>query len=68
MAAHRNPEERKADGKALRKDVPRSSHGDWSPAANRPDPVDVIASQNADRVQPLVPIRHGRMGIEAADR
>jgi uncharacterized protein (DUF2252 family) len=64
--AHRNPEERKADGKALRKDVPRSSHGDWSPAANRPDPVDVIASQNADRVQPLVPIRHGRMAVSSS--
>lgn len=63
MAAHRIPEERKADGKALRKDVPRSGHGDWSPAADRLDPVDVIASQNADRVQPLVPIRHGRMAV-----
>ena len=27
---------RKATGKALRKRVPLSSHGDWSPAADRP--------------------------------
>ncbi|MGI9644921.1 MAG: DUF2252 domain-containing protein [Ilumatobacteraceae bacterium] len=63
MTAHMSPKERKADGKARRQDVPRSSHGDWSPAADRPDPVDVITSQDADRVQPLVPIRHGRMAV-----
>ena len=63
MTLHRRPEERKSDGKSLRKAVPRSSHGDWSPAADRPDPVGVITSQDTDRVQPLVPIRHGRMAV-----
>jgi uncharacterized protein (DUF2252 family) len=63
MTAHRSPEERKSDGKKLREAVPRSSHGDWSPADDRPDPVEVISSQDADRVQPLVPIRHGRMAV-----
>jgi uncharacterized protein (DUF2252 family) len=63
MTAHRSPEERKSDGKALRETVPRSGHGDWSPAADRPDPVEVITGQDADRVQPLVPIRHGRMAV-----
>ena len=63
MTAHRSPEERRADGKALRETVPRSSHGDWSPAAGRPDPVEVITSQDANRVQALVPIRHGRMAV-----
>jgi uncharacterized protein (DUF2252 family) len=47
----------------LRKAVPRSSHGDWSPAADRPDPVGVITSQDTDRVQVLVPIRHWRMAV-----
>ncbi len=65
MTTHRSPEERKADGKELREAVPRSSHGDWSPAADRPDPVEVITSQDADRVQALVPIRHGRMAVSA---
>jgi uncharacterized protein (DUF2252 family) len=48
-------------GRALRKSVPRSSHGEWSPATDRPDPVDLITSQNDSRVQFLVPIRHWRM-------
>jgi len=63
MTAHRSPEERKADGKGLREVVPRSSHGDWSPAAGRPDPVEVISSEDTVRIQPLVPIRHGRMAV-----
>ncbi len=65
MTAHRSPKERKSDGKELREVVPRSSHGDWSPAADRPDPVEVITSQDTNRVQALVPIRHGRMAVSA---
>jgi uncharacterized protein (DUF2252 family) len=41
--------------------VPRSAHGDWSPAADRPDPIAVLDSQAATRLQDLVPIRYGRM-------
>jgi uncharacterized protein (DUF2252 family) len=51
----------RAGGKALRKEVPRSCHAGWSPAADRPDPVDLITSQNESRIQFLVPIRHWRM-------
>jgi uncharacterized protein (DUF2252 family) len=58
---HETPDDRRAAGRTARKEVPRSSHGDWSPAADRPDPVDLITSQDADRLQWLVPIRHGRM-------
>jgi hypothetical protein len=36
----------RAGGKALRKEVPRSGHGGWSPAADRLDPVGLITSQN----------------------
>ena len=50
-----------AAGKALRREVPRSSHGDWSAAQDRPDPVDLITDQDETRVQSLVPIRHWRM-------
>ena len=50
-----------AQGKAVRASVPRRSHGTWSPGADRLDPVEVITSQNADRLQWLVPIRHWRM-------
>jgi uncharacterized protein (DUF2252 family) len=41
--------------------VPRSSHGGWSAAANRPDPIALLEEQAETRVPSLVPIRHGRM-------
>lgn len=34
--------ERKQRGKALRKQVPRSSHGEWQPSPHRPDPIALI--------------------------
>ncbi len=48
-------------GRAARGRVPRSAHGDWVPAADRPDPVAVLQAQAASRVPELVPIRYGRM-------
>ena len=54
-------EERAARGKALRAEVPRSSHGDWAPASKRPDPIELLQEQAESRVQELVPIRYGRM-------
>jgi hypothetical protein len=53
--------ERVAAGKALREQVPRGSHGEWAPAADRPDPIALLEEQCADRVPALVPIRYGRM-------
>ncbi len=58
---HLTVEERKEHGREARKKVPRSSHADWSPAADRPDPLDVLTAQDQSRLQELVPIRHGRM-------
>ena len=60
-AARKTPEERAAWGKAFRADVPRSVHGEWEPATDRPDPVDLLEEQAASRVPELVPIRYGRM-------
>jgi uncharacterized protein (DUF2252 family) len=48
-------------GREARRVAPRSSHGDWEPASDRPDPVEVLQAQAATRVQELVPIRYGRM-------
>ena len=48
-------------GKSMRKQIPRESHADWSPSADRASPVDVITNQNSDRLPWLVPIRHQRM-------
>lgn len=50
-------------GKDFRRHVPRSAHGDWSPAPARPAPVDVITSQDAARLPWLIPIRHERMSV-----
>jgi uncharacterized protein (DUF2252 family) len=56
-----NASERRAWGQSLRTEVPRSSHAEWAPAADRPDPVALLEEQGARRVPDLVPIRYGRM-------
>jgi uncharacterized protein (DUF2252 family) len=53
--------ERYALGKALRKRVPRSSLGEWSPPADRRDPIELIMESHLGRVERLVPVRVGRM-------
>ena len=53
--------ERQQKGKALRQEVPRSSHGDWTPAADRPDPLDLLQAQDKGRLEHLLPIKYGRM-------
>jgi uncharacterized protein (DUF2252 family) len=53
--------DRRAWGRALRAEVPRAVHGDWTPATDRPDPVGVLIEQGESRVQDLLPIRYGRM-------
>src|SRR6476619_1265104 len=55
--------ERAARGKASRADVPRTSHGEWTPAPGRADPIEILDAQAASRVPELVPIRYGRMGV-----
>ena len=54
-------EERRAEGRARRVDVPRSSHAGWHPPADRPDPVALLEERHRTRVRDLVPIRVGRM-------
>jgi uncharacterized protein (DUF2252 family) len=54
-------EQRVARGRDARRDVPRSLHGQWAPAADRPDPVALLEQQAETRVPQLVPIRYGRM-------
>ncbi len=58
---HLTPEERAANGKAARAEVPRSAHGEWEPASDRRDVVDLLEEQAASRVPDLVPVRYGRM-------
>ncbi len=58
---HLTPRERAARGKAARAVAPRSGHGDWEPASDRRDPVELLEEQASSRVPELVPIRYGRM-------
>ena len=60
-SSHVGHEEWAARGRAARRDAPRSSHADWRPAADRPDPIALLEEQAESRVPELVPIRHGRM-------
>jgi uncharacterized protein (DUF2252 family) len=53
--------ERRRAGKALRKQVPRSSHGDWAPAPDRPNPLSLLQAQDEGRLEHLLPIKYGRM-------
>jgi uncharacterized protein (DUF2252 family) len=59
--AHHTVTERTARGKAVRQEIPRSSHAVWEAPPQRPDPVALLEEQAASRVPELVPIRYGRM-------
>jgi uncharacterized protein (DUF2252 family) len=54
-------QERYQYGKALRQKAPRTRHGDWQPAADRPNPLDLLQAQDEGRLQRLLPIKYGRM-------
>jgi len=54
-------DERTTQGKNLRKQVPRNSHGEWTPAPDRPDPLQLLQAQDEGRLEHLLPIKYGRM-------
>ena len=56
-------DDRKAVGVEARDRAALSSHTEWRPAADRPDPVGLLEEQNATREPDLVPVRHGRMMV-----
>lgn len=53
--------DRVALGRRARERCPLVAHGDFTPASDRPDPVDLLEQQAATRVPDLVPLRYGRM-------
>ena len=55
------PGEWRAKGSGQRRTTPRSSHAQWTPPADRPDPVTILEEQAKTRVPDLMPIRYGRM-------
>src|SRR6478752_7001315 len=56
--------ERAAAGRLARQNAPRTTHGVLELAKGR-DPVAIILAQEADRLQDLLPLRHGRMAASA---
>jgi len=54
-------QERYQYGNTLRQIAPRSTHGDWQPAADRSIPLDLLQAQDEGRLQRLLPIKYGRM-------
>src|ERR1700761_6010332 len=54
-------QKRHADGKDLRRTVPRESHAEGIPSKDRPDPLKLIADNNKGRQKDLIPLRMGRM-------
>ena len=58
------PSERAEAGKAARKRIPRANHAAFEPAPGR-DPIAILASQETERLQDLVPVRHERMAESA---
>ena len=65
MATLPTREERAQLGRAARTRVPASMHRDWTPAADRPDPIALLEEQATTRLPELVPIRYGRMAVSA---
>jgi uncharacterized protein (DUF2252 family) len=55
--------ERAARGRDARADAPRSSHAEFTRDPARPAPLDLLARQDATRLQDLLPIRYGRMSV-----
>ncbi|HEY5978500.1 MAG TPA: DUF2252 domain-containing protein [Microlunatus sp.] len=61
--ASMGPDVRRDHGARLAALTPVSTHGEWEPAADRPDPVELLVEQNRTREADLVPVRHGRMQV-----
>ena len=56
-----NREERVEHGKALREATPHACLGDWTPTADRPDPVALVEESHAERLSWLFGVRVARM-------
>src|SRR5215211_3555777 len=60
-AAALSYQQRRERGRVARRVVSRSTHGEWAPSPDRPDPVDLLEAQDSDRIPDLIPIRYSRM-------
>ena len=61
LASTATIEERRAFGQSRRDIVGRADQGQWTPPAERANPVDTLLAANAGRVPKLLPLKWGRM-------
>ena len=61
--AHEGTRARRAEGKVMRKTVPREAHSQFEASPERPDPTVLLQGQDAVRIPSLLPIRFGRMAM-----
>ena len=54
-------EEQRAEGKALRSKLSRTTHADWQAPSDRRDPIGLLLESDKDRLSQLIPIRYSRM-------
>ena len=54
-------EQRRAEGRALRREVSRGAHAAWQPPQGRQDPVEAVVEDEWGRIPELLPERHRRM-------
>jgi uncharacterized protein (DUF2252 family) len=59
--ATRTVEERRKVGLSMRQRVPLSAQAEWTPPAERADPVAILIEQGKNRIQELLPVRYARM-------
>jgi len=57
----RTLEERRQVGRSMRQRLPRSAQAEWTPPADRADPVAILIEQGKSRIQELLPVRYARM-------
>ncbi|MFP4894985.1 DUF2252 domain-containing protein [Paraburkholderia sp. EG304] len=58
---YNTPDERAAEGRAIRDSVSRASQAGWREPKHRRDPVEILRDSNEGRLPKLIPIRFGRM-------
>ncbi|MGB8308687.1 MAG: DUF2252 domain-containing protein, partial [Methanoregula sp.] len=62
---YKSVKQRREEGKSLRRKIPRESHAECGGSFDRPDPVKFIKNANEGRIENLIPIRYGRMSVNA---
>jgi uncharacterized protein (DUF2252 family) len=59
-----SPQERLSLGKSIRKEVDRSSIGQFTSESKRQGPIEILLAQAKTRIPEYIPIRHARMAAD----